>query len=241
MNEYEAKTNDLILRIQIATPKSRERFAYAREAWAALDDAGRAAALASRADNIEALIEHNRGFIVLQQDNWRGICGRRIGYNDVEQAVLAGYIASIHGFDLERGWRHVTYAGWAIQTSVLKMFYALQDFANSESVTRLQLAVRRAQADHISQRGAPPTIEQIATATGAKPANVRMVLEIPELISGDGYELDHDENGSVPTLATHPAPENTESTVEAHSASALVTTLLVTVERQRGMVLAGRK
>jgi len=208
MTDFSDDTNALILRVQIATPASRDRLPYAREAWDALDDAGRDAATEGRSDNIEAAMRLNRGLVVTFANRWRGVAnGRTLSFEDVEAAAQSGYIASLYQFDLRRGFRHSTYAVWCMQNEIVKEVYRNQDFGQSADITNAQRAVRRVVETFERDHERRPTVDEIADLADLDTETVEAVLRMPQLIEGDGF----DDDDETPALEHEPAPETTES------------------------------
>ena len=207
MTDYSDDTNALILRIQIAPTASRDKLPYAREAWAELDDAGKADAVAERQACIDAVVELNTGLRKSMAKRWRGVCNRSVEPGDVYGSVNEGYLASLYAFDLRRGFKHTTYATWCMQNAVVKLINQNQDFGQSASITNAQRAVRRACDAYERDHGRRPTVDEIAALADMSRASVEMVLRMPQLIEGDGF----DEDDETPALESEPAPETTES------------------------------
>jgi len=214
--ERRARTRDLILTIQLATDKSRKRHAYAREAWAALDEPGQVAALVARADAIGEAVELNRGLIVNMARKWRGVCDDVIQPEEVFSAAQEGYINSLILFDLYAGFEFSTYVTRAMQHTIVRMVDDLQPFGQSVSVTRSIQLVRKASAAHLTAYGSQPTLGELVADTGLDTDVVKAVLKMPIVLSGDGFDGDS-EDGLLDETA---APEDTEMQAEIAAAVA---------------------
>lgn len=215
--ERRARTRDLILTVQLATAKSRKRYAYARDAWASLDEPGQMAAQASRADAIGEAIELNRGLIVDMARTWRGVCDDLIPPDEVFAAAQEGYINSLILFDLGAGFEFSTYTTRAMRNTIVRMVDSLQPFGQSVSVTRAVQKVRTAVDNHLGSYGVQPTLGELAAATGLDERVIEDVLKMPMVLSGDGYDGDS-EDGLLDETA---APDDTERQGEIDDAVAL--------------------
>lgn len=209
MTDYSDDTNALILRIQIATPKSRaaKRLLYARGAWDEMTAGDRASAVAGRSAAIAAAMELNRGLIVTEFRKWRGIASARHSVSDIERAAESGFIAALQGFDLTSGFRFTTYCVWAMQNEILKEFYSLRDFAAPQSIARDQMRVRVAIDAYQREHKKKPSRADLARIVEMDQEYVRILTTIPDVV--DGAFGDSDDGDQK--IEEHPAPETTES------------------------------
>ena len=216
MTDYSDETNALIVRIQIASPDSRAtpRLSYAREAWDQLDADGQVAAVAAKADAIARVCALNKGLIVAYAARWKGACNVVESLDDLIRAAECGYIASLYKFDITTGYKHSTYATWAMQNEIVRELNSLLDFGQPDEIANAQRAVRRVTAAFEREHGRRPSVDEVAQAADLGSDVVQVVRRMPELIAGDGYDDDDD----TPALETEPAPETTESRERANAA-----------------------
>lgn len=185
-------TLDCIRDVQIATPYSRQRYTWAAEAWAALDEDGQRQALAARADAIERCYEANYGLVIATADDWRGVENSRIGHDDIIAQCTEAFVRAMSRFDVSRGIEFSTFCMTAMSRAVVKLVDDMQPFGQSSTITRAQQRVKAAQASLLQRHGEPATIAELARATTLEERMVKLVLRIPQVISGDGTD-DEDE------------------------------------------------
>lgn len=198
-----SETNELIYAIQLATPKSREHLPYAAAAWAALDADGQRAALEARDTAVARVLAINHGLLVNQCNKWRGVLSDVYAYDDLRATVESGFLAGVLLFDIERGFSHTTYCLWCVQSEIVKEVSALGAFTLSASAANDQRAVRRYVEAYRAEHDRRPTVAQIAQACELDEDAVRFVLRIPELISGDGFGDDDDDDAPTALELAH--------------------------------------
>ena len=198
-----SETNELIYAIQLATPKSREHRGYAAAAWAALDADGQRAALEARDAAVVSVIELNRGLITKMCNKWRGVLSDIYDYDDLQKAFESGFIAGVLLFDVTSGLSHTTYCVPAMRNEAMKEVAALSGFKLSANVANDQRAVRRYVEAYRAEHDRRPTVAQIAQACELDEDAVRFVLRIPELIAGDGFADDDDDDAPTALELAH--------------------------------------
>lgn len=211
-----ARTRELIFAVQIASPYSRARRAYARNAWDALDEAGQRAALVMRADAIGEVIEINDGLIIAGAIRWRGVVSDNVSEEDVEAACQEGLLRALTRFDLDRDVQFSTYATTAMNNTVYRMVDSMRPFGADVDMMQAQARVRAAKSAHVAAYGESPSLAEIVEATGLPRDMVRAVLSMPVVVSGDGFDGDDD----APAMEGVAAPEDTELQSEVNAAVA---------------------
>lgn len=215
-DEMRARTRELIFAIQLASPYSRAKRAYARDAWEKLDEAGRQAAQVTRAEAIGEVIDINDGLIVAGSIRWRGVVSDSITEADVESACVEGVMRSLTRYDLERDVQFSTYATTAMDNTVFRMVDTMRPFGVDVSLVQAQSRVRAARSRHIEAYGVEPSLAELVDDTELTREVVKAVLSMPVVVSGDGFDGDDE----YPLLDSIAAAEDTEFQSEVNAAVA---------------------
>jgi RNA polymerase primary sigma factor len=139
-----------------------------------------------------ALVEANLRLVIVEA---RRVANRGLALLDLVQEGNVGLLRAVDKFDYRRGLRFSTYAVWWIRQSVHR---ALTDQGTTIRVP-VHLAekrgkVMRAQQRLLQQRGAAPSLEELAESAGVSVEKVKTILALaPEPISLETPRGDSDD------------------------------------------------
>lgn len=175
--------------------------------------------LARRAKNrdeeaLHELVRHNLRFVVSVAKQYSKSA---VPFEDLVNEGNLGLIRAAERFDVDRGYRFISYAVWWVRQAIL------QYVAEQSRTVRLPLnksaslmKVNRASIQLSQQLGREPTHEELAKHLGMKTAEVDTVLNMPTT----QYSIDEPAEGrdhefQVDTLADESAPGPEDSTIES--------------------------
>lgn len=159
--------------------------AHERELWARVkvlrkrrDRRGKAGAQAREEleEIYHQILKSNLRFVAKVAGGFRP--GGAASHADLVQEGNIGMIRALEKFDPDRGTRFITYASWWIRNQIrLSICNSAHSVRVSPRVANEAFTVRKAWRDLQETLARPPSDEELAAATGIKPARVRLVLE----------------------------------------------------------------
>lgn len=169
--------------------------------------------------------------------------GSSVDTDDFMAAAVLGLMRAIKRYDPSRGafspWAHQ-----AIKREVLRAVHAIEYQTISQSDFELRPRVRRAYSELLRiDPHTPPTVEELADASGLSPARVRRILEPPQLLSADASPRGETDDGyPARTRAEVLADDSTSDPGDLVNADALMAAIVeeglpVLDERERFVVV----
>ena len=183
------------------------------------------------------LIECNLRLVVSMARRYQGL---GLSFPDLVQEGTVGLIQAVDRFDPKRGRRFSTYAAWWIRQAIRRAL--TNDSRTIRLPSRLvtkQLAARRAAATLSAALGRPPTIAELAAATGFDP-DALVTAEQAPLASASLNEAVRGAEGNaqlvelVPDATAEDPEEELEKAARVAAVRAAVARLR---ERERDIVI----
>ena len=145
-----------------------------------------------------AFIEANLGLVHACAGRFRG---RGIEYDDLYAAGCMGLVKAVDGFDPGRGLRFSTYAVPVILGEIKKLFRDGGTVKVSRSLKELGLKVTAARERWMKEKGAEPTVSQLAGALGVSPEQVAEAISasMPALSLTPVSDENGDREFDIPT------------------------------------------
>lgn len=186
----------------------------------------------------DALIESNLRLVVAMARRYQGL---GLPFADLVQEGTVGLIQAVDRFDWKRGRRFSTYAAWWIRQAIRRAL--TNDSRTIRLPSRLvakQLATRRAAATLEAGLGRPPTVEEIAAATGFDADAVQLAEQAPLAAASLNESVGADEGSAqlqdlVADASAHDPGDEVE---EASEARALRTAVAELRPRERDIVVS---
>jgi RNA polymerase primary sigma factor len=183
------------------------------------------------------LIESNLRLVVSMARRYQGL---GLSFPDLVQEGTVGLIQAVDRFDWRRGRRFSTYAAWWIRQAIRRAL--TNDSRTIRLPSRLvtkQLAVRRVSATLSAALGRPPTIAELAAATGFDPDALDTAEHAP-LASASLNEPVRGADGSAQLLdlVADAAAEDPEEELEKAARAAAVRAAVARLrDRERDIVV----
>jgi RNA polymerase primary sigma factor len=183
------------------------------------------------------LIECNLRLVVSMARRYQGL---GLSFPDLVQEGTVGLIQAVDRFDWRRGRRFSTYAAWWIRQAIRRAL--TNDSRTIRLPSRLvtkQLAARRAAAALSATLGRPPTIAELAAATGFEPDALEIAEQAP-LASASLNEPVRGADGTalLVDLVADAAAEDPEEELEKAARAAAVRAAVARLrERERDIVV----
>jgi RNA polymerase primary sigma factor len=183
------------------------------------------------------LIECNLRLVISMARRYQGL---GLSFPDLVQEGTVGLIQAVDRFDPKRGRRFSTYAAWWIRQAIRRAL--TNDSRTIRLPSRLvtkQLAARRVAATLSATLGRPPTIAELAAATGFEP-DALVVAEQAPLANASLNESVRGADGNaqlvdlVPDAAAADPEEELEKAARVAAVRAAVARLR---ERERDIVI----
>jgi RNA polymerase primary sigma factor len=160
-------------------------------------------------DALQTLVTSNLRFVVSVAKQY---AGRGILLSDLINEGNLGMLKAADRFDVERGYRFISYAVWWIRQSIIQ---ALKDKSRivrlPQSQTALLMRIRRAQDELQNEGVVNPGSDQVAERLDVPVAKVRIVMRADQkMIPLDASGEENDQRPLTETLSasTQPLPDN---------------------------------
>jgi RNA polymerase primary sigma factor len=148
------------------------------------------------------LASANLRLVISIAKNYRG---QGLAFGDLIQEGNSGLMRGVDKFDHRLGWKFGTYATWWIRQGITR---ALADQSRTVRVPSHQVSVLRAmdrvRGELTTLHGTEPTVEEVATAMGLEPEDVRVLQVAGHQTASLDSPLSGDQEGGLQDFLSDP-------------------------------------